>query len=53
MPSEVYDALYSVLEYVKETTNEDLGAPEGESTLDYVRTVEEWMSGFEIAHYKL
>lgn len=53
MPQEVYEALYNVLEYVKETTEEDMGAPPGESTLDYVRGVEKWMLELEIDSYKL
>ena len=49
MPRDVYDALYNVIEYVKETTPEDMGAPPGESTRDYVRVVETWMDGVVLA----
>lgn len=47
MDQKTYDALYNVIEYVKGNASEDMGAPEGESTLDYVRTVEGWMQEVE------
>lgn len=50
LPRDIYDALYNVVEYLKQTNDEDMGAPEGGSTLDYVRTIEGWMRGLERAN---
>lgn len=50
MPREVNDALYNVVEYLKQTNDEDMSAPEGESILDYVRTIEGWMKGQSTAN---
>lgn len=50
LPKDLHDAIYNVVEYLKETNDEDMGAPEGEGILDYVRTIEELMRGLERAN---